>query len=125
MDNKNIDLLILNIFPTAKKFKDEDEDVRYQIDDRTELYLFNKSNTIFKMGIILGIKSRPYLINDLIDNDFYVDFQFQNDSLVIDDKFPWSYGSKSSGKINLKSLKEIVIFLRKEWEDYNNPPENK
>lgn len=125
MTNKTIDLQILEIFPTAKKFKEEDDDVRYQIDDRTELYLFNRSNTIFKMGIILGIKSKPYLINDLIDNDFYVDFQFQNDSLVIDDKFPWSYSSKSSGKIYLNSLEEIVLFLRQEWKDYNNPPKNK
>ena len=125
MTNKTIDLQILEIFPTAKKFKEEDEDVRYQIDGRTKLYLFNQSNTIFKMGIILGIESESFLIDDLIDNDFYVDFQFQNDSLVIDDKFPWSYSSKSLGKVNLKSLEEIVLFLRKEWEDYNNLPKNK
>ena len=125
MTNKNIDIQILKIFPTAKKFKEDDEDVRYQIDDRTKLYLFNQSNTIFKMGIILGIESKSFLIDDLIDNDFYIDFQFQNDSLVIDDKFPWSYSSESSGKVNLKSLKEIVLFLRKEWENYNNPPEDK
>ena len=123
MTIKNIDIQILKIFPTAKKFKEEDEGVRYQIDDRTELYLFNKSNTIFQMGIILGIESKSFLTIDLVYGDFYIDFQFQNDSLIIDDKFPWS--SKSLGKVNLNSLEEIVLFLRKEWEDYNNIPKNK
>lgn len=125
MNNKTIDLIILNIFPTAKKYKDEADDVRYQIDDRTKLYLLNQSNTIFKMGIRLGIESKSFLIDDLIDKDFYVDFQFQKDSLVIDDKFPWSYSSKSWGKVNLNSLEEIVLFLREEWKDYNNLPKNK
>lgn len=125
-----IALKILNTFTTAKKCKGEDEDIRYQIDDKTTLYLLNQSNTNqsntrFKMGIILGIKSHPYLTGDFIDKDFYVDFQFQNESLVIDDKLPWGYSSKSSGKVNLNSLEEIVLFLKKEWEDYNNFPKNK
>lgn len=124
MTNKNIDIQILKIFPTAKKYKDEDEDIRYQIDDKTTLYLFNQSNNRFKLGIYLGVELKHFITDQFsYKKHEYIDFQFQNDSLIIDDKFPWS--ANLLGKVDLNSLEEIVLFLRKEWDDYNNLPKNK
>ena len=113
MNNQNIDSQILSTFPTAKKTEKENGDIYYHIDDKTKLYLFTESNNRFKIGILLGTESKPFLTDCISCKDFYIDFQFQNESLIIDDKFPWS--SKSSAKEELSSLKEIVEFLEKEW----------
>ena len=122
MNKQNIDSQIQSTFSTAKKTENENGDIYYQIDDKTKIYLFTESNNRFKIGIILGFQSTHVIGYHKQDGEFYVDFQFQNDSLIIDDKFPCS--SKSSAKVDLNSLKEIVFFLKEKWDDYNNHSKN-
>ena len=123
MNKQNIEHQVKKIFFKPEKTEKKNGDIFYQIDKKTNIYIFEQSNSIIKIGIELGYQSVPYLIdNHKRDKEFYIDFKFQNDSLIIDDEFPWS--SKSLGKVNLSSLEEIVLFLRKEWEDYNNLSKN-
>jgi hypothetical protein len=119
---QHIEYQIKKFFSNPEKTEKENGDIFYQIDKKTKIYIFEQSNNIIKIGIIFGIQSTNIIGQEQKDGEFYIDFQFQNDSLVIGDKFPWS--SKSSGKVNLNSLEEIVLSLRKEWEDYNNLSKN-
>ena len=128
MTIKDIDIQILEIFTSAKKYKEENAEIFYQIDDRTKLYL-TQSDNVFQLCIYLGVQD--YYHGDKLgpSTEFqceganYIDFQFQDDSLIINQETPWS--SKLGKKVNLNSLEEIVLFLRQEWKDYNNLPKNK
>jgi hypothetical protein len=127
---EQIEKQIIKIFPNQEKTENENGDVFdktenengiiiYKIDDKTRLYIFEQPDNIITIGIELGFQSTPHLIDKhKRDKDFYVNFQFQNDSL----KTPWS--SKLGKKVNLNSLEEIVLFLKKDWDDYNNLSKN-